>query len=346
MIGESRDNDDVRPSHDMEGHASHGDGQPSGASGAHDLMTEAERLAALMDGRLDPARRADVLARLAASDDDLAVLVDAASALAASGESQAEAGDIPAVGAAGVRDARAARDVRVLRFPRRRALTWVALAAAVVAVLLVPYALLHRRATSGSLPDAPALALATGVQLPPGWDANPWGATRGATEPLTAEARSVRIGARLSELALAVRARDSSVARYAACIAALLDEVPAAAPIASMYRDIAQRPGADAGALQPLLERGYAAVQRLPNAELIRLGAWLEAARAAAAAGDTTFFRAAATREITEGARASGALSPDARATLATIMTDAGAAPPDWRRVGTELTTLLGRLGR
>lgn len=294
-----------------------------------------ETLAAFIDGRLDPARRADVLARLTASEGDLEAFFDA---VAASGIAASDAAPELAPRAAPIRSVASGRRLGLRR--------WGA-GLAIAAVLLAgPLVVARWRSTSGAGADAMQALLqsAPGAALPRGWDAQPWSATRGGSVPLASGATRIRLGARMADLALAVRGRDLAAARYATDVAALLDDIPAAAPIAGIYREIARRAAEPPGQAEPLLDEAAAAVRRLPDGALVELGTWLEAARVAAAAHDAAFFRSAVTRS-TLGRASSPALIPTAaRDAIDGAVRQATSGSPEWGVVEQRLTDVLAAL--
>lgn len=286
-------------------------------------MTDAERLAALLDGRLGATEREAAIARLAASDEEVEAYADAAAVLRELEEEDA--------------------GVTPLRAPSRRAPArrWLALAAVLACVALAPW--LWTRAAADRTDPARFAAELSG--LPAGWDASPWGATRGAGDPLTPQARAVRLGARLVELELAVRGRDPAVRPLAAETAALLDGIPAAGPAAALYRELARRAGEEPARLEPLLEQGRGVVPRLAGEEPVELGAWTEAARIAAAGGAGDFFASRATRSRMERMARDPSLPPAARSTMERVGTAVASPAPEWPAVERELAGVLRSLG-
>ena len=278
-----------------------------------------ERLAALLDGRLGQTERAELLSRLAASEQSLEAHADA---VAVANELE----------------------------PRRRQLPtirWIAIAAVLAGIALAPWLWTRLRP---SAPDEPgrfvALLAARSAGLPAGLEDSPWGSVRGADEPLTADARAVRLGARLVDLELAVQRGDTVAARVAADVSALLEGIPAAGPVSAMYRDIGQRAGAAPRDLEPLLAEAGSAAAKLAGPDLVRLGAWVEAARIAAAAHDAGFFGARQSRATLADAGTLAGLTEPARAALGRVQaTVAAEHAPDWSALGRDLTELLRMLG-
>lgn len=301
-----------------------------GGTGSRVDLDQAERLAALLDGRLDANAYAEVLSRLATDDEALADYAEAIAVKRALEEEDAAAGLTP------LRPAARAPS------PFSGARRWGAAAAVVAAVVLAPLAW-HRMQPPGlQAPGALAERLApTGTAVPAGWDPSPWGSTRSASDPMTLRARAIRIGARLVELELALRGQDPGAARTAAQVALLLGEVPGAGPAASIFRQIQERAGAPWTELEPLMAQGTDAAA-VAGEDDVRLGAWLQAARIAAARRDVEFFRTRATeaalRRLQDDPTAS-----DAAERIRTLTSSEGA--PDWNAVGIQLSEILDRLG-
>lgn len=286
-----------------------------------------ERLAALLEGRLDEKQREEVLARLASSDEDFEAYVDA---LAVTRELEAEDE------AAGVTPLRPK--------PRGR---WLALAAVLSGLALAPW--LWTRANAPGADDPGrfvAMLAAEDAGLPEEWNGRPWSVTRGPGDPRTEEAGAVRLGARLVDLELAVRTRDPRTEPLALEVVALLEGFPAGPAVAGVYREVAGRAGGPPGELEPLLEEGRAAAGKVAGEEHVEVGAWAEAARIAAARRDAEFFRARGSREALERAAALPSLTEPARGTLervrAAIHADGG---PEWSALERELGGLLRVLG-
>jgi hypothetical protein len=182
-------------------------------------------------------------------------------------------------------------------------------------------------------------------QIPAVWGRQPWVGVRAMEVELTPRARAARLGARLTDLEVAVQARDTAVANLAAQIAILLEGIPAAAPVASVYRDIARRDDDSPINLQPLLKFGRTRAAQLAGEDFVRLGAWTEAARMAAARRDAAFFNARATREVLSRSAKLAAIPDSARASISRI--EAGLQSdrkPAWGALESELFSLLQML--
>ena len=243
-----------------------------------------ERLAALLDGRVDEKERAELLARLAASPETRSVLADAASII----------DDVQASSSAPSTSKGTGR-IRG-RFPFST--SWMALAAGVV--ILVSASVLYRSTRTGST-DAAAYAklLADASGLPASFDTRPWGTARSATQPVTEQGRAYRLGARLTDLELTVPRRDSRVATLAEDAASLLVEVPVGGGAVRAFRDLATAASTANANLEPLLGSARRELASLADVdqERMRYGSWLEAARVAAARHDSVFFLRRETRQ-------------------------------------------------
>ncbi len=168
---------------------------------ASPLEADAERLAALLDGRLDERRRAEAVARLASSDDEFEAFVDA---LAVTRELEAEDA------AEGVTPLRPRVRQRWWRRPGGQ---WAAIAAVLAGLALLPAVWSRGRDPGVDDPQSYAALLESkGAGLPAGWDPTPWRTTRGAGDPLTPQARAVRLGVHMTDLEAAIAARGPQVA--------------------------------------------------------------------------------------------------------------------------------------
>jgi hypothetical protein len=293
---------------------------------------DAQTLAALMDGRLADPLRADLLARLAASPEALEVQADAAAVL---GELEPDSG-------------------KVLPLPApasglRRRLPIGLAAAAVIAAISLGGPLIQEARWSSPPGSARFLAplLENGAVLPADFDLRPWTAVRGGgPEPLTPAARAARAGALGVDLEIAVWSRDTTAPRLANELAVLLGGVPAGAPVATMYRVIAQRAGAAPKEILPLLDRAAAAARELTAPDLYQLGAWGEAARIAAARRDVEFFRVRESRRALDWAARLPTLPDAARPAVERLQSRLQSPKaPDWAALNRDVAELLRVLG-
>jgi hypothetical protein len=320
-----------------------------------------ERIGALIDGRLDAARRDALLAELAVADeDDYLAFVETAAALAdlhdvAAGD---DASPVPAPTAADPVPEPAeplpvaADDGKVIPLrPRARGVRApviagiLALAAILAAVVVVPAL---RRRPAGPLDDAAravAMVDASDALRPATFGERPWsGLYRGADAPMSDRGRAVRVGAYLVDLDLAARHGDPRVGALADTVAGLVSEVPGGGAIAGLYRGIAE-PGATED-VRSTLAQGNDAVRDLLPADGLEIGVWAEAARVASARRDPSFFHDDATRGVLQRA-AKVELPPGAQEALTAI----GAAipangAPDWTQLDPQLREFLREAAR
>lgn len=293
------------------------------APGDRDGAVSPERLAALLDGRLRGAERDALLARLAGSDEDLAAFADAAVV-----QRELEAED-EAAGTPGVLPLR--RPEQALRRMDRR---WLAIAAVVAAAALAPFA--WRASQPGAVTE-PAQAVAL-LQtplggLPAGWlDAPAWAVTRGAGGVADDGGTAARLGAYVVDLELAIRARDAdATALLARRAAQMLTEASTAGTLAARhFTALADRAGAPAAELLPVLADGSDAAAQAGDADRFALGAWAEAARLAAARRDAEFFRDGRTGRTLDRADEAVADDVNARAAIATLRAESQDEAPDW----------------
>jgi hypothetical protein len=269
---------------------------PSGPGPAPRL--DADTIAAFLDGRLDPDERARVLRTLAESEPDQEILAEAAAVLAALADDDA--------GGAG--DADAAVLPLQRRHGGRRGLTFGLLLAAVLAGLLaIPLLLLRPDPATDPGPAAgaqryAALLAPRAQALPGGWEHPPWRTVRApGAEParlLAPEALAFRLGARLTAAEFAAAAGlHPRTADFAAEAAELAAGLPGGAPLAALYRELAENPVGPRA--DELLEHGWTAALGAGHEAWVRLGAWAEGARLASLAEDAAFFAAGpAAREL------------------------------------------------
>jgi hypothetical protein len=255
-----------------------------------------ERLAALIDGRLGRTEAAEVRALLANADaDTLAAYADAVAVADALREPGA---------AAPTADVRPIASVRST--PR-----WLYPMLGAVAAGLVGIAVLR----TSMAPPSTVVADVTGGLTAAPLGVPEWNAVRSSDGALTDRGRAVRMGVLLVQYEFAARRGDSAAASRAAMITALLDGVPGGSAAAMRWREVAGR------ARQPDQQARAADVsvaQSLVDPELVRLGAWLESARAAAAVGQAAWFDANDATPVARAAK-SGAATPGEREALAAV---------------------------
>jgi hypothetical protein len=282
---------------------------------------DAERLASLLDGRVDEQARATLLTQIAASDDALEDLV-VASGILAEVESHREAG-------------RAGRPERPRRWRRNG---WFAIAAVLVAVLALPWVIGKRDPSPNARRGIEEMLSTDRPALPPGWTEHLWAPSRGATTTLPHDARAVRLGAYLVDFEAARRSADPRARDIAASIAALLDDIPGGVVLAAPYR------AATTGDVSPAVAARPAVVEAA-GVVPVAVGVWTERARLAAARHDSAFFAALPFTDVERWMEQTNA-TPSARAALAHVRESARVTGPrDWGPLQSDLETILSELG-
>jgi hypothetical protein len=283
-----------------------------------------ERLAALLDKRLDARERDALVAQLAASDD--ATLDALADAIAVTHE----LGQTDETG----RAATPAID------PRRASRRWLLAAAAILVIAAVPWAWTRLAPQRPAAPEQLVAQLAD-AQLPADWNAAPWSARRGG-EAMSPRALAVRVGSRSVDRGVAMRRGDARASDIAREIATLLAGVAGGAPAAAAYASLATANAGTAAAddardawqlALPLLDARYA-----------ELGAWLEAARFAVARQDAEFFSRRESTAVRTRALAIDDLPAETRALLEALSAPS-ARTPDWTALRVRVDAALGAAG-
>jgi len=323
----------------------------------------AARLAALHDRDVEDRDDADdvddpegeaVRRELAAAGDDvLSAYADAVAIAREHREEDARVGAAPRA-ASSPPVAPGGTPVTPLRPPeraggwRRPPARWLALAAVLAAVALVP--LLRRGSSPADAERFARLLDARDAGLPPGWldQAPPWGVTRGGGEVAADTALAVRAGALLLKLELAVASRDrEATARLAGEVNATLEEAPGSVMVAGTYREIARRAGEPAAALETLVEEGREGAGEILGRELVAIGSWGEAARIAAFQRDAGFFASRETRRVLEDLSGDPSLDPAVRAPVARVQAALPAGrPPEWPALTDALNEMMRVMGR
>jgi hypothetical protein len=228
-----------------------------------------EKLAALLDGRMNEADRRELMSGVANSPDDLALIADVA---AMNREMHSEVTNIS--------------DTRTKRRPwlvRQRG--WIAIAAGIVGITTLT--MLGRRDRPRPQP------------WPKGIDFVVWDKTRGPSEgprPSSATARSWRVGARIADLDLAIAAHDSMRIRlFAREIRDLLED-HLLLGAQTYFARVADSAGADSRTLARLTRDARQLLGAPLDSHAGRLGEWVESARVAALRGDSAFFTTAESR--------------------------------------------------
>jgi hypothetical protein len=270
--------------------------------------------------------RTAVLAQLEASPDAFEIYNDAVAAL--------REGDTDSAASIAVTTPPAHRAPR--RFPAYAGV--MALAAVLAIAVALP---LMRRVGRSGLEEPRALAASV---EPAGdatkiWQRTPWYESRGSAEGLSVHARGVRIGARIVDLELLARARDTSATRIALQVAALLDAIPAGGVAASAYRSLAAQGGVSPSA--DALGTAASFAEQVAGVSPVRLGAWIEAARIAAAQRNASFFQSMKRQDIERAIGSLPTLPATARSAFAELVRLLDASPRDWPAVENALTALL-----
>lgn len=299
-----------------------------------------ERLAALLDGRLDERERAEVLRALGADEELRAIYADAVAIEAELARESAAATTAGVATTATPADA----DVRPFR-PAVAPTSWrsgrrmMLLAAGLAGVVLLPWAVARSR---GDAVEPYALVEQIDVERSATIPAEPWAVTRGGAAAVSERGRAVRLGARLVDLEVAIAAGDSGMrAAVASSVVRLatMDPPLTGAPV-DLYRRIMAGDVGDRGAR----EEGWEAMSELAGEEAMRLGAWLEAARVAAARRDAEFFESGATRRVL-----GSPVSADAEERAAMERVRSAVASPDsmdWAGLAAALDEVLRVAGR
>jgi hypothetical protein len=292
-----------------------------------------ERLSALLDGRLDGRQREEMLARLSVSGDDRRVFTATAAILRELEEGGEETDTVPDVA-----NSRSAAARRRWNTPAG----WGALAAVLAAVFLVSVLASRGRAAAPGDPVRLAALLEPGTGLPEGWTERPrWDATRGGTDaPGKREARAVRAGALLVNLAVAVEARDTAKTRIIA--EQVRGRFDPRAGRTDPLRQLSALAGAPPDSLRPLVARATERLSGRLGKDFLGLGAWVEAARLAAHQRNEAFFRTGASGAMLERAERLTARTPVAHAATGRVRATIPAEElPDWAALSGALDTLL-----
>ncbi|HEU0302247.1 MAG TPA: zf-HC2 domain-containing protein [Longimicrobium sp.] len=254
-----------------------------------------ERLSAFVDGRVTDPEREELLEHLSTSEDDYEVFTDTVEILSALEEE----------------DARAAAPAEkepipfLTRRPRTPVPAYARAAASVGIVLISALALalvLRGRAPSGMDPvELAALVDPRGQGLPEAWTGiSRWsGQYRGDGSARDRDVRSVRAGALLAELSVAVRARNIADTQLLAReMSGRFEPGVGGTPL----RQIHEHAGAPPDSLADLLDRATDRLATDLDRKALELGAWLGAARLAANRHNDDFFRKGPTHAMLDRA--------------------------------------------
>jgi hypothetical protein len=213
------------------------------------------------------------------------------------------------------------------------------LAASLAGVAFLPWAVARSR---GGAVEPYALVRQLDVEGAVARPTDPWAVTRGSGAVMSERGRAVRLGARLVDLELAIAAGDSGMRRSTALSIDTLAHAdpPLTGAPAELYQAIAAGDVADRAARR----EGWEALSELAGEQATRLGAWLEAARVAAARQDAEFFRSRATRGVLDDAVA--AKDEDERTAMVRVRTAVASGSPEWASLATALEEALRVAGR
>ena len=284
---------------------------------------DAERLALLLEGKLSADDRAKLVAELEQSPELREAFADAAAVL------DEVAPNVKA-------DAKPVIPIRSAP-SRRQRFTGFAIAAGLVLALAVPVTRWVRRSNDFPEPSAVVAMLASSAVSRP-LTAEPWRELRGAGQALPVQARAVRIGALIADLEVASIQHDTGADRIAARIGSLANEYPGGSVAGDTYRALTSASDAST--------RGEArrTMETLVGSRELRLGAWLETARLAAAAHDSSFFASTVTRSALRIAASMTSDQPAGRDALTRLSNVLATPTRDWSAISAETDRLLAAL--
>ena len=295
-----------------------------------------ERLAALLEGRLEGPERDELLAYLATADEDLQVFARTAAVLREMEED--EAAQAPQPGDRADRPHAPDPTLPSVRpgWRRFRASRWIAVSV-ILAGLVVSGTLVSRGRAAGD-PVRMAARMAQPA-LPADWETRDFGATtrRGSV----GGAGAAEAGVLLMDLIVAVETGHVKATELRAeQLRSRFDSLGA-----SPLQEIDARAGEPATALRPLLKRATERLEDRHDPDLLRLGAWTEAAWLAANKQDDGFFRSAATRRMLAGAEGLTRDDPDARQAVERVRSALGQpGPRDWQALADHLDAMIAAI--
>ncbi|WP_420128553.1 hypothetical protein [Longimicrobium sp.] len=228
---------------------------------------------------------------------------------------------------------------------RRAPARWVALAAVLAGVLLVPLAL--SRSGSRDPGDFATLLTSRDAGLPtddwvdrPRWPVNRGGGTTAADLP-----RSAKLGALQVDLEVAAAAGEGEqTSLVTGRMIDLLDDVAGSGPLVAAYGDIRSRAAEPGETLVPAVAEARESLASYVDEDYFNLGAWAEAAGIAAERRDAEFFHARASRKLLDRAASLPALEGEAQAAIQAIRAAAEPEQPDWPVLKTQTIQLLQQI--
>lgn len=308
-----------------------------------DPWSEDERLAAFLDGRMDAREREEMKAHLLDHDEDLEVLAGAAAILSQMEEAEAPSGVISLDAAKREREARTEPE-GARRTTGSQVVRWLAFAAVLVGLALVTGRVLSRPSPYDPVRLA-ARVERPGQRLPSDWNEQaPWSASRGPDTarggtPREQVARGARAGVMLVDLSLRVGEQN---AERTIDIARQLRRFDPTGGRRGPLQQIEAGAGSPPAQLRPLVARAGERIGDRVDRDGMQLGAWIEAARVAAARHDAAFFRdAAATAEMLDRATRITGGDPRVRTAVERVR-GLIADPPPWDALSPALEELLG----
>jgi hypothetical protein len=259
-----------------------------GENGVSENHLDPETIAAYMDGRLSPERRAAVAAQIAQSPEAFEILADAAVIRAAAGEDDADLAGAP-------KDTSA----RPSRSPwlRRTLMLGLPLAAGLAAILLVPQ-LRHDDWRTAAFPGGSLLNVqgpgSTDGALGTGWHDPPWTTTRGGSVAGVDYRLAFRVAVRIVQLRVSLEASDPvAIEQSTATLQSVLEATsvggPASAEIARIARSVSSGEASFADVRGDWADASRAVRDSNP-VPWFDLGLWAEQARLAILAADASFF--------------------------------------------------------
>lgn len=312
--------------------------------------------ARFLDQRMSEEEHGSALAHLVDSDEDIEVMGDAAYLLR---ELEAEEGIVVVDDGADDAplppdDTDTGRDAKVLplrppstrrgwgRVPAR----WIALAAVLAGVVLVPLAL--SRSGSRGPGDYSALLASRDAGLPdtlwPGRDR--WGVNRGEEGPSADLPLAAKLGALQMALEVAAAGGQAEAIKLLSDRIMSMLDMPGSGAVAAAYRDIASRAKEPAETLVPSVADARESLVAFVDEDYFSLGAWTEAAAIAVRRRDVAFFHANASRKLLERATSLPSLDDETRAAVEAIRTAAAADQPDWMILAESTNDLLHRIAQ
>jgi anti-sigma factor RsiW len=243
---------------------------------------DAETLAAFLDGQLEASERARVLRILAENPEASEAFADAAHAV---GALNADSG--------GRSDATGAP---IAQTRRRRG--WSVAIPALIAAGIAAAVVLPRLGGNGLAPADLAARLSTvpgpgdgslAGRFGAAWDQPGWSVTRGEGSEVVAPARAFRLGARATDVEIALRAQDTTALRLvAADLVRLASGVDGGSSAAAQYQAIVAMSSRASG--DERRDAAEALRKVTGGSPWFDLGVWAEAVRVAVTAADTAFL--------------------------------------------------------